>query len=158
MKTWSLRSELGALSLSCRAWWARNETDGGKLPWEKAHIPTVNLGHSRENTDVSHPAVSHLYLHLEPRPARGTAGHLQHLRNLGQWTLNVAPMRVQHTSHSLPAFPVYSCAFVSPDELVLGGGGGQSRSGIKNKLVRCIPSWPAVQTEKGISEAVQSRK
>lgn len=44
-------------------------------------------------------------------------------------------MRVQHTVHSLPAFPVYSCAFVAPNELVLGGGGGQSRTGVKNKLV-----------------------
>ncbi|KIM90988.1 hypothetical protein PILCRDRAFT_811489 [Piloderma croceum F 1598] len=43
-------------------------------------------------------------------------------------------MRTQHTQHSLPAFPVYSSAFLSPDELVLGGGGGASRSGIKNKL------------------------
>ena len=45
-------------------------------------------------------------------------------------------MRTKHSVHSLPAFPVYSSAFVSPNELVLGGGGGQSRSGIKNKLVR----------------------
>ncbi|KAH9927127.1 WD40 repeat-like protein [Epithele typhae] len=43
-------------------------------------------------------------------------------------------MRTQHTAHSLPAFPVYSSAFVSPNELVLGGGGGQSKTGIKNKL------------------------
>ncbi|KAH9947322.1 WD40 repeat-like protein [Amylocystis lapponica] len=43
-------------------------------------------------------------------------------------------MRTKHTSHPLPAFPVYSSAFLSPNELVLGGGGGQSRSGIKNKL------------------------
>ncbi|KAK7695568.1 hypothetical protein QCA50_000204 [Cerrena zonata] len=43
-------------------------------------------------------------------------------------------MRTKHASHPLPAFPVYSCAFVSPNEVVLGGGGGQSRSGIKNKL------------------------
>ncbi|KAI0824670.1 WD40 repeat-like protein [Trametes gibbosa] len=43
-------------------------------------------------------------------------------------------MRTQHTSHSLPAFPVYSSAFVSPNEFVLGGGGGQSKTGIKNKI------------------------
>ncbi|KAI0637920.1 WD40 repeat-like protein [Trametes polyzona] len=43
-------------------------------------------------------------------------------------------MRTQHTAHSLPAFPVYSSAFVSPNELVLGGGGGQSKTGIKNKI------------------------
>ncbi|TFK92969.1 WD40 repeat-like protein, partial [Polyporus arcularius HHB13444] len=43
-------------------------------------------------------------------------------------------MRTKHTSHPLPSFPVYSCAFVSPTEFVLGGGGGQSKTGIKNKL------------------------
>lgn len=44
-------------------------------------------------------------------------------------------MRARHEPHSLPAFPVYSSSFLSPNELVLGGGGGASRSGIKNKLV-----------------------
>lgn len=43
-------------------------------------------------------------------------------------------MRAQHTTHSLLAFPIYSCAFISDDLLVAGGGGGASRSGIKNKL------------------------
>ncbi|KAI0761730.1 WD40 repeat-like protein [Irpex lacteus] len=43
-------------------------------------------------------------------------------------------MRVQHTAFPLPNFPVYSSAFVSDDELVIGGGGGQSKSGIKNKI------------------------
>ncbi len=54
---------------------------------------------------------------------------------------NSAPtMRVQHTAFPLPNFPVYSSAFVSDDELVIGGGGGQSKSGIKNKIVRCLLS------------------
>ncbi|GAV99143.1 WD40 repeat-like protein [Lentinula edodes] len=43
-------------------------------------------------------------------------------------------MRVAHTSHALPAFPVYSLAFLSQNELVVGGGGGATKSGIKNKL------------------------
>ncbi|KIK65426.1 hypothetical protein GYMLUDRAFT_70536 [Collybiopsis luxurians FD-317 M1] len=43
-------------------------------------------------------------------------------------------MRVAHTSHPLPAFPVYSSAFISQNELVIGGGGGATKSGIKNKL------------------------
>lgn len=47
-------------------------------------------------------------------------------------------MRAQHTAHPLPAYPVYSCTFIADDLLVAGGGGGASRSGIKNKLV----SWP----------------
>lgn len=45
-------------------------------------------------------------------------------------------MRAQHTAHSFPAFPVYSCAFIADDEVVVGAGGGASRTGIKNKLVR----------------------
>ncbi|KAJ7742418.1 quinon protein alcohol dehydrogenase-like superfamily [Mycena maculata] len=43
-------------------------------------------------------------------------------------------MRTQHSPHFLTAFPVYSSAFLSPTHLVLGGGGGASRTGIKNKL------------------------
>jgi prolactin regulatory element-binding protein len=43
-------------------------------------------------------------------------------------------MRAGHTPHSLATFPVYSAAFLSPNDLVLGGGGGTSKSGIKNKL------------------------
>jgi len=42
--------------------------------------------------------------------------------------------RTEHTLHALQAFPVYSLAFVSDARLVVGGGGGASRSGIKNKL------------------------
>lgn len=45
-------------------------------------------------------------------------------------------MRPRHTQHPLPAFPVHSATFVAPNKLVVGGGGGSSRSGIKNKLVR----------------------
>jgi hypothetical protein len=45
-------------------------------------------------------------------------------------------MRARHTAHSTPGFPVYSAAFLSPEELILGGGGGASKTGIKNKLVR----------------------
>jgi len=44
-------------------------------------------------------------------------------------------MRARHIAHALPSFPVYSSAFLSPRGLVLGGGGGATRSGIKNKLV-----------------------
>ncbi|KAA1466269.1 WD40 repeat-like protein [Dentipellis sp. KUC8613] len=43
-------------------------------------------------------------------------------------------MRTRHVAHAVPAFPVYSSAFLGPYDLVLGGGGGASRSGIKNKL------------------------
>ncbi|KDQ21055.1 hypothetical protein BOTBODRAFT_27067 [Botryobasidium botryosum FD-172 SS1] len=43
-------------------------------------------------------------------------------------------MRTEHNLHSLPAFPVYALGFTSDTRLVLGGGGGTSKSGIKNKL------------------------
>ncbi|KAJ7068123.1 WD40 repeat-like protein [Mycena amicta] len=43
-------------------------------------------------------------------------------------------MRSQHTAHFLTGFPIYSSAFLSPTHLVLGGGGGPSRTGILNKL------------------------
>ncbi|KAJ7276222.1 quinon protein alcohol dehydrogenase-like superfamily [Mycena haematopus] len=43
-------------------------------------------------------------------------------------------MRAQHTPHFLTAFPVYCSVFLSPTHLVLGGGGGASKTGIKNKL------------------------
>ncbi|KAF9780306.1 WD40 repeat-like protein [Thelephora terrestris] len=43
-------------------------------------------------------------------------------------------MRAKHTSHPLKGFPVYSIAFVSANEVILGGGGGSSRAGIKNKM------------------------
>ncbi|KAG8910315.1 hypothetical protein FRC00_008425 [Tulasnella sp. 408] len=43
-------------------------------------------------------------------------------------------VRCNHTQHALASFPVYSIGFVADDKVVLGGGGGASRSGIKNKL------------------------
>ncbi|KAF8743824.1 hypothetical protein AX14_000232 [Amanita brunnescens Koide BX004] len=43
-------------------------------------------------------------------------------------------MRARHSLHPIPAFPVYSAAFLANGLLAVGGGGGASRSGIKNKL------------------------
>lgn len=47
--------------------------------------------------------------------------------------LVVSAMRAPHTAHQ-SGFPVYSCAFISDDLLVVGGGGGYSRTGVKNRL------------------------
>jgi len=44
-------------------------------------------------------------------------------------------MRTQHTTHQLSAFPISCSAWISEDSLVLGGGGGASKTGVKNKLV-----------------------
>lgn len=44
-------------------------------------------------------------------------------------------MRTQHTTHQLSKFPVYCSAWISDDKLILGGGGGTSKTGVKNKLV-----------------------
>lgn len=49
-------------------------------------------------------------------------------------------MRPRHTPHTLPAFPVHAAAFLAPDRLVLGGGGGFSKTGVQNKIV-CIHSF-----------------
>ncbi|KAF9263559.1 WD40 repeat-like protein [Marasmius fiardii PR-910] len=43
-------------------------------------------------------------------------------------------MRLEHKTHVLDKFPVYSSTFISDNQIVLGGGGGASKSGIKNKL------------------------
>lgn len=44
--------------------------------------------------------------------------------------------RTDHFACPTPAFPVYSLAFTSDRDVILGGGGGASRTGIANKLVR----------------------
>lgn len=43
--------------------------------------------------------------------------------------------RTDHFPFATPNFPIYSAAFVTDREVVFGGGGGASRSGVKNKLV-----------------------
>jgi hypothetical protein len=71
--------------------------------------------------------------------AYSSRAHIRHetpSRTFG--LLRLTDMRARHTPHALPAFPVYSSAFLSDNELVLGGGGGASRSGIKNKLARLV--------------------
>lgn len=44
--------------------------------------------------------------------------------------------RTDHFLCQTPAFPVYSAAFSSDRQVILGGGGGATRSGISNKIVR----------------------
>ncbi|GJJ07425.1 hypothetical protein Clacol_001627 [Clathrus columnatus] len=43
-------------------------------------------------------------------------------------------MRTQHFLYTVPNFPIYSAAFISNDVLVLGGGGGSSKTGVKNMI------------------------
>ena len=65
-------------------------------------------------------------------------------------------MRAKHTKHDLPAFPVYSSAFLSDTELVIGGGGGQAKTGIKNKLVRGAPSPPSLSLNLHCVETIRN--
>jgi prolactin regulatory element-binding protein len=44
--------------------------------------------------------------------------------------------RTAHYPHPTPAYPVYALDWVSDDTLLLAGGGGATKSGIDNKLVR----------------------
>ena len=43
--------------------------------------------------------------------------------------------RTAHKAHATPSFPVYCLGWADDQTLLLGGGGGASRSGIENKLV-----------------------
>lgn len=70
-----------------------------------------------------------------PRLSSPSAHHVA-LPSIQTQLYDALTMRTKHAVHSLPAFPVYSSAFIGPDQLILGGGGGQSKTGIKNKLVR----------------------
>lgn len=44
--------------------------------------------------------------------------------------------RTKHYSHATAAFPVYCLDWTDDATVLMGGGGGASRSGITNKLVR----------------------
>ena len=46
--------------------------------------------------------------------------------------------RTQHKEHPTGAFPVYALGWASDDSLIMAGGGGATKSGIENKLVRCV--------------------
>ena len=43
--------------------------------------------------------------------------------------------RTSHRAHATPSFPVYCLGWADDETLIMGGGGGTSRSGIKNKIV-----------------------
>lgn len=45
--------------------------------------------------------------------------------------------RTSHRPHPTPAFPVYCLDWADDEIVIMGGGGGAGRSGIKNQLV----SW-----------------
>jgi prolactin regulatory element-binding protein len=44
--------------------------------------------------------------------------------------------RTSHKAHPTKAFPVYCLEWASDEVVVLGGGGGVSKSGIENQIVR----------------------
>jgi len=55
-------------------------------------------------------------------------------------TLSPEPGTASKTSFPLDVrFPVYSIAFLDDHRVVLAGGGGSSRTGVKNRLVRHLP-------------------
>ncbi|WVO14856.1 hypothetical protein L204_102495 [Cryptococcus depauperatus] len=45
--------------------------------------------------------------------------------------------RTEHYQHPSPSFPVYCLNWANDENLLLGGGGGTTRSGIQNKLKLC---------------------
>ena len=66
-------------------------------------------------------------------------------------------MRPRHTQHSLSGFPIHSAAFVAPNYIVIGGGGGSSKSGIKNKLVWIQLNYPVHQNSTSLTAVVLYR-
>lgn len=126
----------------------RESEEAGRVP--QAFIVPANCvpipARGGRSVDVVSPGHSSVLFPLYAFCSRFSCGGTfilgfdNHLHWAGSPKLN---MRTQHTAHSLPAFPVYSSAFVSPNEFVLGGGGGQSKTGIKNKIVRVTSSWRA---------------
>ena len=51
-------------------------------------------------------------------------------------TATTTMTRTTHKAHPTPSFPVYCLDWADDETLILGGGGGASRSGISNMLVR----------------------
>jgi len=66
-------------------------------------------------------------------------------------------MRPHHTQHSLSGFPIHSAAFVTPNDIVIGGGGGSSKSGVKNKLVWIQLNYPAYRNSTSLTAVVLYR-
>ena len=73
--------------------------------------------------------------------------HLMTVASIRVATINMT--RTSHKAHPTPAFPVYAVDWTDDDTLILAGGGGATKSGIKNKLVsRTLPpSLKLMQTE-----------
>jgi prolactin regulatory element-binding protein len=44
--------------------------------------------------------------------------------------------RTSHKAHPTPQFPVYAVDWADEETLILAGGGGATKSGIENKIVR----------------------
>ena len=86
---------------------------------ERLGVKCENLVSKRSDVGGHMSPCAGFYL---PRRGLATFGHIPF-------------MRPRHTQHSLPGFPIYSAAFIAPDRIVVGGGGGSSKSGIENKLV-----------------------
>ena len=67
-------------------------------------------------------------------------------------TINMT--RTSHKAHPTPAFPVYAVDWADDETLILAGGGGATKSGIKNKLV--CSRRPAVRACVNVTETLQS--
>lgn len=100
----------------------------------------------------------HLHLHRTPDrpsscmrvPPRYKARSLIHLQPTADIQAAQQTRRQQrtmtrttHKAHPTPGFPVYCMDWADNETVLLGGGGGASRSGIENKIVRLRLLHPA---------------
>ena len=104
---------------------------------------------------VSSP--SHIVLHTQicmRVPPRYKAKSLIHLQPTSEIQAAQQARRQQrntmtrttHKAHPTPGFPVYCMDWADDQTVLLGGGGGASRSGIENKIVRLVfITWPRRQ-------------
>jgi hypothetical protein len=67
--------------------------------------------------------------------------------------------RTSHKAHPTPQFPVYCLDWADDEALILGGGGGATKSGIENKIVRppLDPQAPVIADESEIMQGLDRR-
>jgi hypothetical protein len=106
--------------------------------WAFLHFTTAQKGqHVRNLKHPTHPCTTRFH---QPSHVKHYNYHYYHLREYLLFTRGKRDMRTQHDTYTLDGFPIYTLAFLDDDKVILGGGGGQGRSGVKNKLVSLFSS------------------
>jgi hypothetical protein len=66
-------------------------------------------------------------------------------------------MKLSTTSEKITlTYPLYCADFLDVDHLVVGGGGGEGRSGVGNKIVRFFPLNSLIPSSSRLSSTSQN--